>query len=464
MAPKTVRVCVVGAGPSGLSFLYYVNQIKESISSNIKNPENISVDVVCYEKHATFGGLWNLSWRVGTELGGEVVHSSMYQHLWTNAPKEALEFYDHPFNEHFDVTVPSYLPRVMILDYMKARMMKHGDLNKFIKYDTKVTNVTFDEEKKTFLVQTTSADNIGTPHTEETFDYVIVATGHFWAPNFPEFPGIEKFPGRVLHAHDYKCAKEFKGMRIMVVGGSYSADDIAVQCMKFGATSAAISCRRPTGIKWDRPGFTEYPILTRVEGNTVHFEGGQHIDVDAIILCTGYRHCFPFVHPSLQMTPENVFYPKQLYKGVIYTKGGNNQMMYLGMQNQAFSFPMFDAQALWSLQYILKNITVPCEADMLKHIKIWSQREGEAKSVLDIIDLQNDYVLELHKEAEHEFKNFFEYRNLMKKWIDDKVNKNLFTFRNQTFKSVVTGTQSTSNKTPFMENFDDSMEGIMNQC
>ena len=122
------------------------------------------------------------------------------------------------------------------------------------------------------------------------------------------------------------------------------------------------------------PGFTEYPILTRVEGNTVHFEGGQHIDVDAIILCTGYRHCFPFVHPSLQMTPENVYYPKQLYKGVIYNKGGNNKMMYLGMQNQAFSFPMFDAQALWSLQYILKNITVPCEADMLKHIKTWSQR------------------------------------------------------------------------------------------
>ena len=49
-------------------------------------------------------------------------------------------------------------------------------------------------------------------------------------------------------------------------------------------------------------------------------------------------------------------------------------MMYLGMQNQAFSFPMFDAQALWSLQYILKNITVPCKADMLNHIKTWTQR------------------------------------------------------------------------------------------
>ena len=65
MTSRTVRVCVVGAGASGLSFLYHVNKIKESISSNIKNPENISIDVVCYEKHRTFGGLWNMSWRVG---------------------------------------------------------------------------------------------------------------------------------------------------------------------------------------------------------------------------------------------------------------------------------------------------------------------------------------------------------------------------------------------------------------
>ena len=65
MVPKTIRVCIIGAGPSGLSFLYHVNKIKASISSNIENPKNVAVDVVCYEKHATCGGLWNLSWRVG---------------------------------------------------------------------------------------------------------------------------------------------------------------------------------------------------------------------------------------------------------------------------------------------------------------------------------------------------------------------------------------------------------------
>ena len=70
-------------------------------------------------------------------------------------------------------------------------------------------------------------------------------------------------------------------------------------------------------------------------------------------------------------------------------------MLYLGMQNQAFSFPMFDAQALWSLQYILKNITVPCKEDMLKHIKIWTQRYlyTETCQVLLMFRLDFDQVL-----------------------------------------------------------------------
>ena len=45
----------------------------------------------------------------------------------------------------------------------------------------------------------------------EAFDYVIVASGHYSVPNIPEFPGIEKFPGRVMHAHDFRDACEFEG-------------------------------------------------------------------------------------------------------------------------------------------------------------------------------------------------------------------------------------------------------------
>ena len=56
--------------------------------------------------------------------------------------------------------------------------------------------------------------------------------GHFSTPNVPEWPGFNKFEGRILHAHDFRDATEFSGKDILVVGTSYSAEDIALQCYK----------------------------------------------------------------------------------------------------------------------------------------------------------------------------------------------------------------------------------------
>ena len=40
----------------------------------------------------------------------------------------------------------------------------------------------------------------------EEFDYVIVASGHYSISYVPSFPGVGKFPGRVLHVHDHRDA------------------------------------------------------------------------------------------------------------------------------------------------------------------------------------------------------------------------------------------------------------------
>jgi len=37
-------------------------------------------EVVCYEKQNNWGGLWNYSWRTGTDQHGELVHGSMYRY------------------------------------------------------------------------------------------------------------------------------------------------------------------------------------------------------------------------------------------------------------------------------------------------------------------------------------------------------------------------------------------------
>merc|ERR1711974_126871 len=77
----------------------------------------------------------------------------------------------------------------------------------------------------------------------ERFDYVVVATGHFSVPNVPTFPGVEKFPGRVLHAHDFRDATEFAGKRLLLVGANLSAEDIALQCLKYGAKQVICTWR-----------------------------------------------------------------------------------------------------------------------------------------------------------------------------------------------------------------------------
>ena len=46
----------------------------------------------------------------------------------------------------------------------------------------------------------------------------------------------------------------------------------------------------------------------------------------------------------------------------------------VGMQNQAFSFPMFDAQAMWSLSYILGDIKIPTKDEMVKDVRKWTDR------------------------------------------------------------------------------------------
>ena len=35
------------------------------------------------------------------------------------------------------------------------------------------------------------------------------------------------FPGRILHSHDFRDAEEFRNKNVIVLGSSYSAEDIA---------------------------------------------------------------------------------------------------------------------------------------------------------------------------------------------------------------------------------------------
>ena len=110
------RVAVIGAGPCGLSQL-------QAFRSAQKNGAEIP-EVVCFDKQNDWGGLWNYTWRTGADEYGETAHSSMYRYLWSNGPKECLEFGDYSFDEHFGGPIPSFPPRAPLRDYITARAVK----------------------------------------------------------------------------------------------------------------------------------------------------------------------------------------------------------------------------------------------------------------------------------------------------------------------------------------------------
>ncbi|NCA23350.1 MAG: NAD(P)/FAD-dependent oxidoreductase, partial [Betaproteobacteria bacterium] len=209
------RVAIIGAGPSGLAQL---RAFQSAASKGADVPE-----LVCFEKQADWGGLWNYTWRTGLDEHGEPVHGSMYRYLWSNGPKECLEFADYSFDEHFGRPMGSYPPREVLFDYIKGRVEKAG-VRKFIRFNTTARNIAFDAATEQFNVTVHSFDDNLT--YTETFDYVVVASGHFSIPNVPEFPGFSHFGGRVLHAHDFRDALEFKDKDVLIVGASYSAEDI----------------------------------------------------------------------------------------------------------------------------------------------------------------------------------------------------------------------------------------------
>ena len=341
------RVAIIGAGPSGLAQL-------RAFESARRRGEEIP-ELVCFEKQSDWGGQWNYSWRTGLDGNGEPVHSSMYRYLWSNGPKECLEFADYSFEEHFGRPIPSYPPRAVLHDYIAGRV-ERSDVRKYIRFCTPVRWVSYLEETGRFTV--TAKDLIADEHQVEEFDYVVVANGHFSVPNVPSFEGLEQFPGRVMHAHDFRVADEFAGKHLLMIGASYSAEDIGTQCIKYGAKSITFSYRtKPMGFDWPE-GFVEKPLLLKLSGKAAHFKDGSTKEVDAIILCTGYQHTYPFLPDELRLKSHNCLYPAGIYKGIFWQS--NPKLIYIGMQDQYYTFNMFDAQAWYARDYM--RASSPCRA------------------------------------------------------------------------------------------------------
>ncbi|CAF1109217.1 unnamed protein product [Adineta ricciae] len=419
------RIAIIGAGPCGLFQLIAL--------------KNDDLDLICFERQSEWGGMWLYTEESKTSTSEEPVHTSMYKQLWSNGPKELVECVDYTFDEHFGHSTPSYQPRSVVYDYLVGRA-ERNDIRKYIRFQTAVRHVNNEEGNK-FRV---TVEDLKTKTREDLiFDYVIVAPGRYATPNIPQFEGMSQFSGHVLHSKYFHDASQFVHQHVLIIGSSYSAEDIALQLYKFGASTITISYRtKPLGYKWPDERIKEVPLLIRFQDRIAYFRDGTKSDheIDSVIFCTGYIHDYPFMAEHLRLDCQTkVLSPPNLYKGIIWSKHPN--LAYLGMQSLVFQFTMFDIQASFVRDVILGHVTLPDVEIMDQDIEQWKEKEkkleyGNGKSEFYYqINYMQDLLTQCHSPPQFDINRvILGVEELVKHKIE-----NVFTYRDHTFASIVTG-------------------------
>lgn len=381
------RICIVGAGPSGLA------AVKNVIEQGLFN-------VCVFEKNAQLGGNW-----VFDENNN---HSSVYETTHIISSKRWSEFDDYPMPTEY----PDYPSHAQLLAYFRG-YADHFGLAQYIRFNTSVLKITQNSVNKWQVV---FEDNTGIQ--EQIFDYVLIANGHHWDPVTPTYPG--DFSGEVLHSHQYKKASAFAGKKVLVVGGGNSACDLAVEISRI-APQTCISMRRgyhifpkfvfgkPTDeavakIQWI-PAWLRQKLITlvvrglqgrypkynlmkpdcgplethptinsellyfirhgkiktrpgieRLSGKTVHFTDGSMDEFDTLILATGYQISFPFFEKSTIDFSNATQIP--LYRKMMHPD--YDSLYFIGLcQPQGCIWPLADYQSKIAARIIAGSLHRP---------------------------------------------------------------------------------------------------------
>lgn len=442
-AGSSKDVLVIGGGPSGLA------QVNALVSAS-------GLNVRCFEMNSEIGGLWTWTDDVGD------CHGSMYRYHQTNGLNEFLELEGYSFLEHFGHLITSYPPRAVMLDYLKGWTKKMGG-DKSITVNRKVMSITYESEKSKFKV--ISQDVKSANRYLDFFDNVVVCTGHFSVPNYPaEFKGIENFKGFQIHAHSFRDAQDFKGKNIMLVGNGYSGEDIAMQCVKFGAVSATLVYRtEATGLDFEDWPITEKPLPTHydAESDAFKFADGSGLKVDGIIYCTGYKHHFPFLSDELQLVTKNRLVPDTLWKGIVHPN--NTALTFIGMPDQYYTFTMFYAQAEFVRGLLEGKVQVPTKEAMLADTDAWQKKEDIAHASGDHAAHHQLQLAHMNDAANMVGASLRDDGDLLCQWQDDR-HRCILTYRDCTAKSKVVGHTSLVYCVPWTKMFTDDKAAYLAWC
>ena len=162
---------------------------------------------------------------------------------------------------------------------------------------------------------------------------------------------------------------------------------------------------------------------------------------------------------DLRLKTANRLAAADLYKGVAWVH--NPKLFYVGMQDQWFTFNMFDAQAWWVRDAIMGRIAIPADKAVLqKDVVDRVAGEDAGQDAHDAIHYQGDYVKELIAETDYPSFDVDGACEAFFEWKEHKKH-DIMAFRNNAYKSVITGTMAPVHHTPWKDALEDSMESYL---
>ncbi|KAJ0110262.1 thiol-specific monooxygenase [Diaporthe amygdali] len=314
MAVKARRVAVIGAGPSG------------AIATDALVKEQAFETIRVFDRHPVIGGTWAVP--VPAELPAETPKSeavnshqlrysdsAQHEHLHSNIIPEIMSYTQEPFPDQLsERTLRQYgqgapfRHRETIRGWVENIFVKNGN-DKFLELGTTVEKAVKEGEE---WVLTLRKEGPGKDYWwREWFDALVVATGHYNVPWFPEIPGLaeydERFPGKIIHSKHFRGAEKFRGKRVIVVGGSVSSHEVLHEILPTAQHPVYASIRGEpiAAFGWapfKHPHVSVKKQINRLDPLTgkVSFADGTELnDVDHIVFGTGYTFSLPWL-PHVQ--------------------------------------------------------------------------------------------------------------------------------------------------------------------
>jgi len=132
------------------------------------------------------------------------------------------------------------------------------------------------------------------------------------------------------------------------------------------------------------------------------------------------------------------------------------------MQDQYYTYNMFDAQAWYARDYIMGKIALPSREEQAADIEKWLAYQETLTNPFEAIDFQTEYVRELLQATDYPHLDVDKVAELFKEWEHHKM-EGILTYRDRSYRSTITGTMSPPHHTTWMEAMDDSLEAFMGQ-